>query len=277
MNQFATKRLLPAALALAAALLSLTLLARVTADPAFFQSARTALDEKQSTVLELTAASTAASAAISLLPGDSLTPLAEKLADLSGYFLIVLCAVFLEKYLLSITALAAFKLLIPAGFLLLAAALLVPRLRAVGYALAGKLLLFGLAIVLVIPTGVRVSALIEDTYHDSIEATMEDARNSADALSDGASGTEEDGTGGLFSAVANGISQTVSRAAERVKTLISRFLEALAVLLVTSCLIPILVLLFFVWIVKLALGIRPGAFGGPRAAAAPSRDESPLR
>ena len=52
---------------------------------------------------------------------------------------------------------------------------------------------------------------------------------------------------------------------------------ALAVLLVTSCLIPILVLLFFVWIVKLALGIRPGAFGGPRAAAAPSRDESPLR
>ena len=277
MNQLTTKRLLPAALALAAALLSFTLLARITADPAFFQSARTALDEKQSTVLELTAASTAASAAISLLPGDSLTPLAEKLADLSGYFLIVLCAVFLEKYLLSITALAAFKLLIPAGFLLLAAALLVPRLRAVGYALAGKLLLFGLAIVLVIPAGVRVSALIEDTYHDSIEATMEDARNTADALSDGASGTDEDSTGGLFSAVTNGISQTVSRAAERVKTLISRFLEALAVLLVTSCLIPILVLLFFVWIVKLALGIRPGTFGGPRAAAAPARDEVPLR
>ena len=36
-----------------------------------------ALDEKQTTVLELTAASTAASAAITLLPGDTATPIAE--------------------------------------------------------------------------------------------------------------------------------------------------------------------------------------------------------
>ena len=37
--------------------------------------------------------------------------------------------------------------------------------------------------------------------------------------------------------------------------MLNRFLEALAVMLVTSCLIPILVLLFFVWLVKFIWGI----------------------
>lgn len=73
----------------------------------------TALEEKQSTVLELAAASTAASAAITLLPGDAATPIAEKLADISGYFLLALCAIYLEKYLLTVTAYAAFRLLVP--------------------------------------------------------------------------------------------------------------------------------------------------------------------
>ena len=48
------------------------------------------LNEKQATVMKLTAASTAASAAVSALPGDTGSAIAEKLADLSSDFLIVL-------------------------------------------------------------------------------------------------------------------------------------------------------------------------------------------
>ena len=86
--------------------------------PEIYQRSIDSLQAKQETVLELTAASTAASAAITLLPGDTATPIADKLADLSGYFLIVLCAIFLEKYLLTITAGAAFRLLFPLACLL---------------------------------------------------------------------------------------------------------------------------------------------------------------
>ena len=64
------------------------------------------LDDKKTTALELTAAATAASAAITLIPGDAGTPIADKLADLSSYFLIVVCAIYLEKYLVTITGLA---------------------------------------------------------------------------------------------------------------------------------------------------------------------------
>jgi len=48
-----------------------------------------------------------------VLPWDVATPIANNLAGLSGYFLIVPCAIFLEKYLLAITASATFRALFP--------------------------------------------------------------------------------------------------------------------------------------------------------------------
>ena len=97
MHSVTTKKAALAALLVLAALLSIFAVGKRASDPAYHQASIDALAEKQETVLELTAASTAASAAITLLPGDTATPIAEKLADLSGYFLIVLCAIFLEK------------------------------------------------------------------------------------------------------------------------------------------------------------------------------------
>ena len=41
-----------------------------------------------------------------------------------------------------------------------------------------------------------------------------------------------------------------------VENVLNNFIEALAILLVTSCLIPILVLIFFVWLVKMLLGLN---------------------
>ena len=85
------------------ALVSLFLLSKPLSSAQFHAESLTALEEKQATVLELSAASAAASAAITLIPGDTATPIADKLADLSSHFLIVLCAIFGEKYLLTIT------------------------------------------------------------------------------------------------------------------------------------------------------------------------------
>ena len=155
------------------------------------------------------------------------------------------------------TAYAAFRLLVPAACLLLAAWLLAGRdwLRKAGW----KLLVFGLAIVLVIPASVKVSGLIEDTYRLSMEETLRQAKDTTQAVEDSAaSGDSQEDQGflsGLFSKVTEGISQAAGSLADRVGQLLNRFLEALAVTLVTACLIPILVLLFFVWLVKFIWGI----------------------
>ena len=74
------------ATALILALASIFGVAKITTDPAFYQKSIAALEEKQETVLELTAASTAASAAITLLPGDTATPIADKLRISAAIF-----------------------------------------------------------------------------------------------------------------------------------------------------------------------------------------------
>ena len=261
-----------AALLLALAVLSFAVVTPWAASAETHAASITALEEKQATVLELTAAATAASAAITLLPGDAATPIAEKLADVSGYFLLALCAVYLEKYLLTLTAYAAFRLLVPAACLLLAAWLLagLDWLRKAGW----KLLVFAAAIVLVIPASVKVSGLIEDTYRLSLEETLQQAKDTTQAVEDSAQSgeteTDQGFLGGLFSKVTEGISQAANGLMERVGQMLNRFLEALAVTLVTACLIPILVLLFFVWLVKFIWGIEipdpRGALPGKRSA-----------
>lgn len=257
MHSVTTKKAALAALLVLAALLSIFAVGKRASDPAYHQASIDALAEKQETVLELTAASTAASAAITLLPGDTATPIAEKLADLSGYFLIVLCAIFLEKYLLTITSYVSFTILIPAACALGIAALFSEKLRAALGKLAWHLLLFALAIAFAIPAGVKVSSMIEDTYRASIEETIANAEQTTEDIQSATSGEtdegEKSGLSGLFSKVTEGITAAVGQ----LKTVLNRFIEALAVMLVTSCLIPILVLLFFAWLVKLMLGIEP--------------------
>ena len=247
-----------AALLVLAAFLSIFAVGRKASDPAYHQTSIDALAEKQETVLELTAASTAASAAITLLPGDAATPIAEKLADLSGYFLIVLCAIFLEKYLLTITSYVSFTFLIPAACALGIAAIFSEKLRAAFGKLAWHVLLFALAIAFVIPAGVKVASMIEETYQASIEETIANAEQTTEDIQSAASGDEGEkgGLSGLFSKVTEGITGAASAAVDQLKTVLNRFIEALAVMLVTSCLIPILVLLFFAWLVKLMLGIE---------------------
>ena len=60
------------------------------------------LDEKKTTALELSASATAVSTLITLAPGDDGTPVANKLMDLAGYFLIVVSAILFKSFIVSI-------------------------------------------------------------------------------------------------------------------------------------------------------------------------------
>lgn len=267
------KKILFALIPIVIALLSFFVIARFTSSTEFNAKTIQSLDDKKTTVMELAAASTAASAAITLIPGDVGTPIANKLADLSSYFLIVLCAIYLEKYLVTITGYAAFKILVPIACVFFSGYLLWRKeiLRVV----AQKFLLFGLAVYLVIPASVKVADMIETTYASSIESTIETAKQTTDEIesetgesgqvddkssneksqSDSGSDSKEN-AGGFFSGLFNKVQEGVSTATANVENVLNNFIEALAILLVTSCLIPILVLIFFVWLVKMLLGLN---------------------
>ena len=292
------------------ALISFFPIGKMATDPARYAKTIAALDEKKKNVMELTAASTASSAAITLIPGDVATPLADKLADISGYFVIVICALYLEKYLLTILGFAAFKILIPIACIILSAGILQkrPAEKENTIKLAIKVAMFGLALFLVVPASVKASDMISATYQDSIDNTLEQARKSAEELEaekngaeKGTSGETDDASDGTAAAVGekavtagekavtagekavtageaaaekaeesqswwesivNGAKNIAGDAKSAAAGLLDEFqqtlnhlIEALAVMIVTSCLIPILVILFFVWIIRTVLSV----------------------
>lgn len=228
------KKILFALIPIVIALLSFFVIARFTSSTEFNAKTIQSLDDKKTTVMELAAASTAASAAITLIPGDIGTPIA--CVFFSGYLL-------WRKEILRVVA--------------------------------QKFLLFGLAVYLVIPASVKVADMIETTYASSIESTIETAKQTTDEIESetGESGQVDDkssneksqsdsdsdskeNAGGFFSGLFNKVQEGVSTATANVENVLNNFIEALAILLVTSCLIPILVLIFFVWLVKMLLGLN---------------------
>ena len=258
-------RYIAAAVAVVLALISFFVIAPWAGSPETYAGIIASLDEKRNTVMGLVTGSTATSAGITVLPGDVGTPIAEKLLDLGADFAIVIGAIYLEKYALTILGLAAFRFLVPIGCIVFAIAALLgshPSLRQMLFALAARLMLFGIAISLVVPASVSVSNLIEDTYETSVSETMKALEQTAEEA-EAAAGQAETGAADTGNSIVNfitSIPENVSNAAtgvsQEMQARLNMFIETLAVMIVTSCVIPVIVLLFFLWLAKTILGVR---------------------
>lgn len=265
------------------------------------------LDEKQGNVAALALSATGASAAITLLPGDVGTPIADQLADLASDLVIILAAVFLEKYLLTTLGLVSCGFLVPAGCVLGAIGCYLclsserhPIRLSRGHvlnSLARKLIVFGVAIVCIIPASVMLSDAIEATYDEasstSITQVTQDIDNATNDVSDEAEAdtATDNEDGNLWDTVVNGVTGAVDSAVstlttgaqdalDRLQSALSQAMEAFAVMVVTSCLIPLLVMLLFFWLTKVITGIsiQPPALPQPsQTVYAPSRIKQRVR
>ena len=128
-----------------------------------------------------------------------------------------------------------------------------------------KILIFGLAVYAVIPVSVHVSQLIYNTYQESIDTTLAETENLISQTEGNAQSSTESnqnsGDEGFFAGLVDKAKDTIEQAkdtasiaTEQFKYMLNKFIDGLAVLIVTTCLIPILVMVFFVWIVKMILG-----------------------
>ena len=128
------RRVLAAALLVLLAVTSFLFVAERAAAPETHAGTVASIDEKVDTVMKLTATATLASVGISAIPDDTATPIAEKLTDFTEYFLLILCVLYVEKYLLRVIGIGAFKVLIPLACALFGVSLFwrSARLRALG-------------------------------------------------------------------------------------------------------------------------------------------------
>lgn len=252
------QKILICALIVLLGLTSFFFLANIASSPESHISTTASIEEKIDTVLKLSAASTASSALISAIPDDTATPIAEKLADFTEYFLFILCVLYSEKYLMAIIGAGTFKVLIPIACAI--AIIAVCSSSESMKRLATKIAVFGLCLFFVVPISIRVSDMIYDSYENKIDHTIV----SAEEFSDESSAiTEGKGTGSA-SGVLSKLTETVSGLVSKASELLNDFVEAMAVMIVTSCVIPVLVLLFFIWLIKILTGAEISVPRPPR-------------
>ncbi|WP_346695384.1 hypothetical protein [Thermophilibacter mediterraneus] len=248
------------------ALVSLFPLRETFSSPETYTATISTLDEKKANVTALVASSTALSAGISVLPDDTGSAIADKLMDVSVDLGIVLVVIYLEKYLLTIFGFLSFGVLVPIGFAGLAAAVALLGRSAISRTfthVAVRLLLLGAILVSMVPASVWVTDRIDETYETSVAAASVEQETQEQEQEQPQS---DEGDGGILEfitgipeAVANlpqTVADGVTSVTQDILDQVNALVEAFAVMVVTSCAVPVLVLLLFLWVANMLLGIK---------------------
>jgi len=262
-----------AAVLIALALVSIFILSRVASSPEVLGGVRESLDSQQATVSGLALGATGLSALISLVPGDALTPVADQLADVSGWFMVVIAAIILQKILVTVAGTIAFTLVIPLACAL--GVVYVYTRRESLRSLALRFAVFGLVLCLAVPGSIAVSTALTATYADITAAAQLADETSDDAEPGGSAGEAAPDTDAELDDrnLLESIGDWVARAAENIGDFVGEslanvneikdeavnqlnmYMEQFALLVVTACVMPILVMLLFAWIIKLLFSV----------------------
>lgn len=223
------------------------------------------IDAKKNNVLALTTSTIALSAAISALPDDTGTPVAEQLTQLSGNLGIVLAVLYLEKYLLTILGFLSLGVLGPVAFALLAISLLMHGRLTTSHALFTlgiRVLLVGIIAIAVVPASVWVTQRIDETYQTSISQAESEGSTEESEPTD----SESQENKNFWDGIASGAAQLVSNLKDGIKSVtdgvveqVTNLIEGAIVMIVTSCLVPLLVLAVFLWMGHSLVGIDVSA------------------
>lgn len=249
-----------AAAVIAAALIAGLLFFFVAAD--FFTSdgvlsgAGKSLKETRTTVMEMTASAALASAVVAAVPGDATTPVANKLADLSGYLLGILAAVYLESCLLKLTGVLAFRILVPAacGILIL----WVFRRRKALLRGAAVLALTGVLLYSVVPVCLFASDHMDSFSLSSVKQTVQDAENTTGKI-EGKTKVKENR--GLLDSARDLIGSSADSLKAQGEKVLGSFMDGIAKLIIRTILLPIFMLLVYLGILRTAFSMLGIGYG----------------
>lgn len=261
-EKFSKQAIIVIVVLILAALVSNLLISKIVSDPSNHAETIKSLDEKKITVTKLAAGAAASSTALSLLPGDVATPIAKELAELSKYFLIILSAIILEKTLVAVVGYVSFSWIIPIAFI--SGAIYVATNLELFGRIAWKLFIFGLVIFLAIPMSIEVSDIIYSTYENSLEQTIETTYKNNNYINEKKEELSKEDKGWMekigdyFSDLTSKIGIGLSEIVKKGEDTFSKYLDSIAVLIITTCVIPIIVILIFVWVIKILFGFEIG-------------------
>ena len=104
-----------------------------------------------------------------------------------------------------------------------------------------------------VPSGVLLTNMVEDTFSESIDQSFAAVEKFSEEVED--SENEDTAQSGLKQFI-SGITDGVSRMFDTAKNLLSALTDAVAVLVITTCVIPLITMLFFMWLIKTLFGYQ---------------------
>ena len=230
-----------------AAALSVFVIAPGLPETGFVRSSFESVENSSSTVMEFSAATLSTSLAISALPDDFATPLADSLADMNVYFIAILAVLFLEKILIRYGIRAAFTILIPLACL--AGILSIATKQSLLKSLAVRLCALGLAVAFVIPCSTCITNIVAADLTEYVSETIEETEDGAGKLNQAMEdGAEDESIFEKLSALFQTAVQDVSDLMLYFQNTIRKCMNSIAILLLTNCLMPLLTVFVLRWI-----------------------------
>lgn len=242
-----TKKILMVLLCLSLALVSVFVIAKHATDPQSYKNTMQSIDDKKATVMGITTATITASTALAAIPGDATTPIANQIMDMGSYLLIVVCALVLEKSLLTVLGYLAFNILVPGACLLFALSVFVKRniLRV----LSIKIVVFAVVISTIIPFSLKISDLIYESNQSMVTELNDEVEKMDDSK-------ESDKEKNWWESFTDKIKDGVANVGEKAKQLVNNFIDVIALFIITYCAIPIIIFLIVIWFVKFLFNIK---------------------
>lgn len=215
----------------------------------FVKKSIESVETSSQTVMKFSAATLSASLAISALPDDFATPLAESLADMNGYFIAILMILFLEKILIQYGVELAFAILIPCACIAIVLAIITRKKILTNF--AARLCVLGLAVAFVVPCSTHITNYVAADLTEYVESTITETEDGADKMNAAMESREEGKTifeklSDLFEVAIGGISDLLLH----LKNNIRKCMNSIAIMILTNCLMPVLTFFALKWILK---------------------------
>ena len=218
-------------------------------DRGFIKDSIESVEESSNTVMKFSAATLSTSLAISALPDDFATPLADSLADMNIYFIAILVMLHFEQLLIRYGVKLAFAIAIPVacGIGILSILLKKELLKGI----AARVAVLGLAVALVVPCSTHITNYIAADLTAYVENTIADTEDGGDKLNEAMEGGTEEHTmfeklSDLFQTAINDMSNLMTH----FQNTIRKCMNSIAILILTNCLMPIVNFFILKWILK---------------------------
>ena len=244
-----TEKSLKILLAVFVMVFSFTVLVQKIPETKYVQKTVERLEESQNTIMKFSGSTMSTSVAISALPDDFGSPLAGTIADLNMYFIFMFAVIFVEKLLVIEGIKIAFAYIVPAACLLYMAFVL--SSKNVFKNFANKLLILGMAIIIVIPFSTYFTETVCNDYLAYVEETIEEADAGAAKINEVMAESDEDAT--FFDRISAAFKtsiQSVSDLLAYFKNVVRKCVNSVAIMLVTTFVVPLLILMLFRWLLK---------------------------